>query len=288
MAIELYSKTNFQGGTHVAASGTDIADLSSTPVKNRTSSIQITNANDKVIFFKKKNYSGGAMFRRGEWQISEAGSKARGGKIGFGDTISSIRQTPFDVKVFVTVIQDESGAYPGGIATEADVEQFLLDVFAEANALWEQGLIHLDRRGTIYRRSDKYFVVKNDIFQFLFKSGWRQGQHINVFFVDAMHKALGKQVPCSGKSVFIAARNSPDPSDGLLSTDQVGNTLAHEVGHFLGLSHDSAQRDNTNVMQGPGKDVNFWNIRQDFSTKQIEDVHEKLSKHVTKKTVRDE
>lgn len=276
MAITLYRKPDFNGDSFRVTGNR--AELKSTPVKNGSSSLSMTSSSDRGLFFKDKDYKGGVMFRAGSWGISKLSSKAKGGKMGFGDTLSSVRLTPFDVKVFVTVLQDDAGAFPGSLSSEAATIQYLDDIFGEANALWAPGLIRLQRRGTLFRRSSKFYDMKGEAVQLALKSGWKQAGHINVFLVNSMSGALGMQIACSGKTIVLVQK----------PVAEAGNTLAHEVGHFLGLSHDSAQRDRENVMQGPGKGRNWWVGRREFSPQQIEDAHETLSKHITKKVVREE
>jgi hypothetical protein len=276
MAITLYKKPNFNGDRFVVTANR--SSLKTSAVKNGTSSLTLSSDADKALFFKREDYNGGVMFRQGRWNISKMSSKAQGGKIGFGDTLSSVRLTPFNVKVFVTVIQTDAGGFPGTLTSQADATTYLNSVFAEANTLWAQGLIRLQRRGTIFRRSTKFHDMKGEAFLLAIRTGWKEAGHINVFLVNTLKGALGMQIPCSGKTIVLVHN----------SVAEAGNTLAHEVGHFLGLSHDSAQRDNTNVMQGPGKGRDWWVGRRDFSGQQIEDAHEKLSKHITKKVVREE
>ena len=125
MAVTLFSKPGLKG-KKVTLHG-NRSRLKSTAVKNSTSSAKV-GSGDRVLFFTKEDYHGAAMFRTAPVNIGRMSSAKKGGKFGFGNTLSSVRTTPFTLDLEVNFICNSKGDFPGNIKSRSEAQQFANDI----------------------------------------------------------------------------------------------------------------------------------------------------------------
>jgi hypothetical protein len=142
MTVTLYRKPDFKDPCYTVTG--DVSDLSRTPVKRAASSMRMTSNTDRVLLFKNRLWRGNAMFRTGAQDISRLGSPSKGGKTLFGDSVASVRTSPFAIRLFINIICKDDGSFPGFRASDEDIETgagtdgfpaFITDVLAGANAI---------------------------------------------------------------------------------------------------------------------------------------------------------
>ncbi len=268
MSITLFRKDNFEGDCH-AVSG-DIADLKDTPVKHAASSMRMTSAADSVLLFKNKNYNGDVMFRSGVTEISKLSSPSKGGKVGFGDVVASARRTPFTVNLFVNIVAKDDGSFPGF----PDMPAFIADTVAVANSIWNKFFIQLEVGEVVTRESSSMHDMKWELYPLLWKN-WQKARHANVYYVGSLHKAFGVCPPVGwGKGAVVECGAAPNVA-------RAGDTLAHELGHYFGIS--SHEEDVLNLMT-KASDISAGIM----TDQQVEEVHKTLTKHVGRTSLRNE
>lgn len=289
MSITLFGSRNFEGDRHVVRA--NVVDLGTTNVRHGASSMRMTSGADKVLCFKRKDYAGDVMFRRGVQDITALGLPGQGGRIGFGDLISSVRITPFKVKVFTHIIVSEEGQNPGGL-TDAQAIAFARGAAARAGQIWGKGLLNLDFGDHEFRRANQFYNMNGDFLALLvskFLGGWNVKEHLNVYFVNDFRNKLGISTsPCFGDVVVYQFQNTPTANDGL---QNAGCTLAHETGHYLGIHHGSGNGANENLMTPlpdiqPPPPAAYWTTRNNLIVDQIQEVHNTLSKNISRNDLR--
>ena len=110
MTVTLFENTDFKGGSQSFAKNK--ASLKDTKVGNNPSSIKIT-GDEPVLLFKKEDWKGGVLYVKGPKNVNDLGSKKAGGKSGFKNGITSLRRTPFDLDLNVTIVKNSKGEFPG-------------------------------------------------------------------------------------------------------------------------------------------------------------------------------
>lgn len=258
MTMTLFTDPNQQGDS-LPMTG-DMAELPR-PFRNRVSSMEATQFSDAGLFFTRTNFRGRVMLARGRGGINSFGASVNG-KPGFGNNVASVRVTPVGLRLAVTVVTTEMGGLPGGTSNMGAFTTWLEQVVDRANSFLEIAMIRLTLAEVRLRPSAKYFDMNLEYATFLFNT-FNVRDHVNVYLVNTLRNASGISVPaCLGNKIVMDFR-----------TDlfAAGNTLAHEVGHFLGLGHASALGDDGNLMTGS---ANFGpNLRID----QMEAMHEKIA-----------
>jgi hypothetical protein len=271
MSITLYPKTRFRGDP--VGVNTDLPDLKNTELRGAPTSLSMTADSDRVLLFRQKGYDGACIFRRGKTRIADLGDKDEGGKFGFGNSISSVRVTPFSVQINATFIKNGNGVLPGELSSVNDARQLAEQAVAGADALWQPFLMRLNLATVAFEIDDKHFDVDLDRLV-RFPLSFYKKDHVNVFFINSFRRALGiTRPPCLGESIALTLTHEGD----VAGKEILGLTLAHEFGHHLGIHHIGAKNNPTNIMNCP-LDFPLSNIQNLFD-EQVSDAHTALARN---------
>ena len=288
--ITLFQNTDFQGSNQAFAK--DKRDLAKTKVGDKPSSIEMTSSQDAVLLFKRPDWKGDVMYLRGPIKIADFGDLKGRRDAGFRNSITSLRQTPFRLDLNVSVVHKSGGKLPGYLRTRAFAESVIKKMISAANKFYRdhRALLELNLECLRFRESGKLFDI-GGIEGWRFPGDWKQTGAIDVVFVNSFKKKekVGwTRSPCWGKTVAVAGAVDLG-SDNLnnLNVHSIGVTLVHEIGHYLGLSHNSALDDPTNLMYPEGDlDKTLSDFR--LFTTQIEEMHTRLAKNISRKGDRHE
>jgi hypothetical protein len=281
MSITIFEEKDCKGASRTISR--DIADLQGQRT-DKPSSISLTAADEEVLLFKNDDWHGGVLYLRGPKTISDLGKKDDGGKAGFGNSIRSIRVTPFQLDLNLIVVKNADGRLPGDWDNEEAARVKIEDIVKGANAFLAEhrSLLVLTIARVQFKTSEKHFAmnkgegVPND---------WTEKGEIDVIVTNRFtgdKGILGRGMfPCWGQTVVLAATlNSTSGPDQFQSVSDMVYVLVHEIGHYLGLQHGSANDNKSNIMfesmQGLYKSQN---LRPD----QIEEMHEKLSRNIARR-----
>lgn len=261
MSITLYARRDFKGDD---ITGFDLKDFSHIAQPMRPTSIRMTGANDRILLFTRPNWQGRAMFLQGQHSIEHLGHPGDGGEVGFGNTISSMRVTPFRMKVRFHVVtsRNPSVVFPGNLDDGIETEQYIRDAMARVNQIWEPKLLRFELE-SIKFPSDvgEFFNLNEEYWRIVLGSHKfdRLKDGANVVLVNDLGKFAGTAVP-HGLSKMIALVHLIQGG---------GDVLAHELGHFLGLLHKN--RDDDNLMKQGGNGIVL-------TDEQVADAHQSLSR----------
>ena len=261
----------------------DIADLKDKDF-DKPSSIRLDDEDDAVLLFKNDFWHGGVMYLRGKQTVEDLGRAKEGGEGGFGNSIRSVRCSPFQLDLNVTVVTD-GNRLPGKWKEREEAWTDIKTMVANANAFYaaEKALLTLEIARINFRDSTKKFemnrfeTVPND---------WSERGEIDVVFVHRFtgdRGTIGRgQFPCFGQTVIVAAAaNETEGADTKNDTDEMTLTLLHELGHYLGLSHGTAD--------GKKKNLMFDSLEVDDYTDatlapaQIEEMHQRLARNLSRR-----
>jgi hypothetical protein len=290
MAITLHQKTKFRGrSTRLTA---DASDLSNADVGAHPSSLEL-DAGDAALFFRHKDWDGGCIYRRGQASIEDLGSGKDGGQFGFGNTIASVRVTPFSIRLNVTVVSTPDFVLPGAFVKPARTQ--VDEVVAQANTILagQQALIELVVSHFNVRQSDHKFDIAHPKLAWYLPQ-WKVAGELDLVIANssAIGAALGvTKPPLLGQVVLLPATIQLLDANGSvvsvnLATQAMGIALAHELCHFLGVHHPSGQGNANNLMSAAPTIEDPSGLWVDpppdslFLTEtQIENVHATLSRH---------
>jgi hypothetical protein len=281
MSITIFEDKNFNGSSLMVFN--DIADLKSRR-PDKPSSIKLTDEGEQVLLFKNDDWHGGVLYLRGPKNVSDLGRKDDGGRDGFGNSIRSIRVTPFQLDLNVIVVKNADGKLPGDWKSESAVRVAVEDIVKGANAFFaaHRALLVLSIARIQFKTSEKHFAmnkhegVPND---------WTEKGEVDVIVTNRFtgdEGILGRGMfPCWGQTVVLAATaNDYSGPDQVQSVSDMVYVLVHELGHYLGLEHKTTNGNRSNIMfesvQGLYK---LQNLRPD----QIEEMHEKLSRNIARR-----
>jgi len=283
MTITIFEDKKFKGKSRVVKG--NISDLKGQKA-DKPGSIKMTNDSDEVLLFKNDDWHGGVLYLRGKKTIENLGKKDEGGKFGFGNSIRSVRVTPFQLDLNVTVVKDEGGDLPGAWKNEAEVRAAVDDVVARANAFYvdKQALLKLTVARVRFRTSAKHFAISK-LESALLPRDWIERGEVDTIFVDRFTKesTIGRaKFPCWGQGVILAAKANQDRGpDTLRTNEDMAETLVHELGHYLGLTHRTSNDKKANIMfsSSNGGGLSDNNLRPD----QIEEMQQKLARNITRR-----
>lgn len=278
MTITLFEDKDCKGAKKVLAG--NIADLKGKDF-DKPSSISMSSEDDAVLLFKNDDWRGGVLYLRGPQTVSDLGKGDEGGESGFGNSIRSARVTPFQLDLNVTVVTNGTDM-PGDWIDEQHAESTIGKAVAAANLFYldKQALLHLNIARITFRNSPDKFVVK---FKEDFPGSWKNGGELDVIFLDRFADTDNDWVghgrfPMGGQTVVVAVR--PDSGAGDFPVGTLTYVLLHEIGHYLGLSHNTADEKSVNLM--------FDTLTGSYSDKtlkpsQIEEMHQRLARNITRR-----
>lgn len=275
MSTTIFKGKDFRGASQVVIG--DIRDLKGRP-PDKPGSIRFTSSPDAVLLFKNDDWHGGAIFIRGAKSVSDLGSAKEGGRTLFGNSVRPIRVTPFKLKLNISVLKD-GGEGPGSWASESAAHRSVREVVGLANAYYlaERALLQLEIARVTSRDDPAHFNLSG-IEGWKFPGDWKQKGEADVIFVNRFEEegTTGRTKNlCFGETVAVCATANPKGQPGeVMTTEDMAVTLAHELGHHMGLGHGTAGKDAANIMFKHGR---LGNSLSDFELDddQIREVHER-------------
>jgi len=277
MTITLFQDKNFRDRSMVVTGS--VADLKDVSIGKNPSSIRLTGATESILLYTQKDWDGDAHYLRGPAEVADLGSKDAGGEFGFGNSVRSVRITPFRLRLNVNVIRNEAGELPGQWPTgtqQTRMQTIVTEINSFLNA--QRALFTLEiARVTLRTSNAKYNLSLTD--EFRFPAEWRNTHEIDVMVVNQFERdgvvGVGK-FPHFGRTVMAAATfidaNGEQQS---LSDSVIAYSLAHELGHYLGLQHNTANGSSANLMF-PEKVNGLSGVS--LSAAQIEEIQQKLAR----------
>jgi len=258
MSITLYARRDFKGDD---ITGFDLSHFSQIAHPMTPTSIRMTAASDRILLFTRPNWQGRAMFLSGAQAIEHLGRPGDGGELGFGNTISSMRVTPFRLRLRFHVVTDSAGNLPAGFSSLAAAETVLRATLTVASQVWQQYLIRFEFEGIrLVADQPQLFELSGDMARMMAARNKvdRLEGGANVLVVNQLGPNREGQAVPHLLSHMLAVEGGVSPL-----------VLAHELGHFFGLYHRSQKPDN---LMSPvvGND--------ELSDRQIEEAHENFAR----------
>ncbi|HET6522828.1 MAG TPA: hypothetical protein VFG47_23840 [Geminicoccaceae bacterium] len=272
MSITLFSDSNFRGDSMVVRN--DLDTLRRTQVGNNPSSIKMTEDDDAILLCSKTNWNGEVFYLRGNHEISDLGDPDSGGKQGFRNSVTSVRVTPFTVKVNVTIVTGEDGTLPGTWSSRTEANADIATIISRANDFYEdeKALLKVELADTTFRADEKRFRMSEKEWGSI-PASWKKAHLIDVVFPDTIEGAVGLgNFPWHGKFCLVSARRA--------TVDEMARTFVHELGHYWGLTHESGGGNPENIMtqSSTGKHITQSRLRDG----QIEDIQQKLARNLAR------
>ena len=282
MSITIFRDKKCEGASQTVTS--DLRDLKGMPA-DKPGSIRMTDVRDAVLLFKNDDWHGGALYLNGAQTVSDLGSGKDGGRFGFGNSVRSIRISPFCVELNVSIVthgEDLPGIWP----TTWWAEGVVKDVVQRANGylLAQNALLQMEIARITFRDDPKHFNVAG-IEGWAFPSEWKRAGEIDVVVINSFakeSKAGRTPRPCFGKALVMAATATIEGVSTALANEFLAITLVHELGHYLGLTHATANKDTSNIMFDDGalnddlSDKSLWND-------QIREMQDRLANNLARK-----
>lgn len=256
MAITLFTRTDFRGDDATITG--DTPSLGALAVGAHPSSARIAAPTTAALFFRREGFQGHCLYRRGPRTIADLGKASEGGKATWGNTIASVRVTPFRLQLNVNVISQEDGTLPGGFASPQDARRRVDGLVAITNSILgtQRALITLEFAQFNIRQSDRRFDVDHPRVA-AYPAEWKERGQVDVVVCNQGRRkgqAGVTKPPCLGQVILLAAQLRFDnPISGEEQTvnaadDLMGVSLAHELGHYCGVHHPSGRQDPANIM----------------------------------------
>jgi hypothetical protein len=283
MTITIFKDHDCKGKSQVVSR--DIADLKDDPA-DKPGSIRLTEDDEQVLLFKNDDWRGGALYIRGPKTVEDLGKDKDGGRFGFGNSIRSIRITPFSVDLNVTVVKDAAGNLPGNWRSESDARAEINAMVAEVNAFLEKrrAMLTLSVARIAHRTDAARFAISMSE-NLTIPGSWTERGEVDVVFVHRFTRegTVGRGFfPCFGQAVVVAkVLNANSGPDAAQTTSQMAFTLLHEIGHHFGLTHGTANGNTGNLMFESAVMEKLENAL--FWPDQIRELHDKLANHIARR-----
>lgn len=276
MTMTLYAKKDLKGKSLVITR--NFSNLRDTDLGNNPSSIRMTEADDAILLFNKKDWEGGVMYFRGIRTMDSLGKLSQGGELFKGNSVTSVRVTPFMVNLNITYVTSD-GRIPGGYPDADQVEVTFTKAIALANAFFndQKAMITMQIARKSFRDNPRKFDL-TALGATDFPADWTNPREIDLVVCNSLRSGVGQApFPWWGKTIVVAMA---DTSGAQRSVGSVARTLAHELGHFLGLTHGSGNGQAANIMT---QSVNGLTIGESvLSPEQIEEMQTKLARNLSR------
>lgn len=278
MTITLFQDTNFRDRSMTV--GQSIADLQDFSIGKNPSSLRMTGAAEAILLYTRRDWDGDVHYLRGPAEVADLGNGSAGGETGFRNNVRAVRISPFTLRLNVNVIRTEGGDFPGdwtaqNMGTRVEAIVAMINQFFAA----QRALLRLDVARIVTRTSNaKFNLSLTD--QFRFPAEWRLPHEVDVMIVNQFEKdgVLGvAKFPHFGRTVMAAAGYvSSSGAEVAMNNDDMAEVLAHELGHYLGLQHNTANGSADNLMQASTSLAGLSD--RTLSAAQIEEMQQKLAR----------
>lgn len=278
MTITLFQRRNFGGDPEIIRRNQN--NLGEIPLGHNPSSITM-DANDAILLFRNRNWRGGVMYLRGENEINNLGSPAAGGRRGFGNSISSVRVSPFILNLNVTVVGRSDGELPGGRADFDTIRGEIRTIIRNMNTFFNrEDCLLLIREAQINLRVNNNHFNLGNMESLRFPGRWKNPREVDMIFVNSFDSgAFGQGMfPWFGKTTVVSYRGG-GAGGNVRNLDQLSKTAVHEIGHYLGSRHVAAADDPTNIMVQGTQEIGD----RTATPEQIRGWHQRLSRNPTRR-----
>jgi hypothetical protein len=203
---------------------------------DKPSSIWLSENDDAVLLYKWDTWKGGVHYLRGQHEVGNLGSARDGGRSTFGNSVSSVRVSPFRLDLNIVLVERSDGTLPTMWRNRQKAVRDLEDTVKMANDFYRKQhvMLHLNARIRFGTSNTLYSHPK----KLTSPSSWRMKGEIDVIVVNRLTDAIGRApYPGRGSSIFMATGSDDNASYSKLSALDMAGVLVHELGHFLGLKH---------------------------------------------------
>lgn len=290
MSITIFHDKDCKGASQTVTG--NLRDLKGMPA-DKPGSTRMTGTRDAMLMFKNDDWHGGALYLNGAQTVTDLGSDKEGGRFGFGNVVRSIRLTPFTVDLNVTVVTNGDDL-PSIWPTTWWADFVIRDVVTRANTylLAENALLRMEIARITYRDDPKQFNISGTE-GWSFPGEWKRAGEIDMIVINRFEKEekVGRTPrPCFGQALVVSARAIISGVDTVLNNDFMAMTLVHELGHYLGLGHGTANGDSNNIMFETGTlstdtpilpTLSLWND-------QVREMQDRLANNLARKNDREE
>ncbi len=272
MTTTLYQDKDWKGKS--LAIMRNYRSLKDTTLGNNPSSVIMSADADAIVMFNKEDWKGGVMYFRGVRRMESLGKLSQGGELFKGNSVTSVRVTPFGLDLNVNIVTS-NGRMPGGAADADAVENDFGKAVLLANSFFagQKAMIELSVACFTCRENPKKFDLKKAETGH-FPGAWKNPGEVDIVLCNTLADAYGQaKMPWWGKVVIVEMQDR--------SIAQIARTLAHELGHYLGLSHKTGDGQADNIMSPSdlGLSIEDTVLLPD----QIEEMQTKLARNLTRK-----